>query len=218
MSLILSIALFLASLGDSNYYTYVVGKSQDIKLYWKDERGDLYRRLDKIPNVSFATNGGMFMEDLTPCGLFIQEGKVIKPINHAVGKSNFCLKPNGIFYVSNDRGNGVCKTEDFKSDNVKFATQSGPMLVVDGKISPAVINLTKSKYPRNGVGILPSGEVLFAMSKKDVSLYEFGLFFQKSGCTNALHLDGAISQMLPFSTNWKQNFGVIIAVPKNKNK
>ena len=47
---------------------------------------------------------------------------------------------------------------------------------------------------RNGVGILPDGTALFAISREPVNLYDFAAFFRDKGCANALFLDGAISR------------------------
>lgn len=70
---------------------------------------------------------------------------------------------------------------------------------------------------RNGVGILPDGNVLFAMSKTEVNFYDFARFFKDKGCTNALYLDGFVSRAYAPSENWQQidgNFGVMIGVSK----
>jgi uncharacterized protein YigE (DUF2233 family) len=214
INFLLIAVVFLSHLPKSDCYSYVVGKDQEVKLYWKDKNGDLYRRLDNIPNAIFATNGGMYMEDYSPVGLYIENGKTIKPINKGKGSGNFCIQPNGVFYITNNNEYGVCVTNDFKEKGIKYATQSGPMLVIDGKISPAVQPMKKSLNVRNGVGILPSGEVIFAISKNEISMSDFAKFFLEYGCVNALYLDGSISQMYPYKTESEQNFGVIIGVTK----
>jgi uncharacterized protein YigE (DUF2233 family) len=65
------------------------------------------------------------------------------------------------------------------------------------------------------VGILPDGRMLFAMSKKEVSLYDFAEYFKNKGCRNVLYLDGFVSRTYYPGINWKQTdgyFGVMIGV------
>jgi prepilin-type processing-associated H-X9-DG protein len=68
---------------------------------------------------------------------------------------------------------------------------------------------------RNAVGILPSGEILFAMSKQKVTFHELASYFHSSGCVNALYLDGFVSRMYVPSLNLAQmdgDLGPIIAI------
>jgi len=131
------------------------------------------------------------------------------------------MKPNGIFYITNEDKAFVVKTEDFKNNSkVKFATQSGPMLLINGAIHSSFNKASTNLNIRNGVGILPNNEVIFAMSKKEVSFYEFAEFFKNKGCRNALYLDGFVSRTYCPSENSYQldgDFGVIIGITKNKS-
>jgi uncharacterized protein YigE (DUF2233 family) len=150
----------------------------------------------------FATNGGMFDKQLNPIGLFIENGELIKPLNTKVLKQeekgtipNFYLEPNGVFYITNDNKAGVCNTKEYpKVSNVKFATQSGPMLVIDGEINKVFDSNSRHYYIRNGVGILPNNELVFAISTNKVSFYDFARHFKEQGCSNALFLDGYVSK------------------------
>jgi uncharacterized protein YigE (DUF2233 family) len=67
------------------------------------------------------------------------------------------------------------------------------------------------------VGILPNGDVIFAMSKKKCNFYDFAYFFKKLGCQSALYLDGFISRTYAPEEEWIQtdgDFGVIVAVTR----
>ena len=199
-------------------------KKQDLRFYWKYEEGKIFRSFENLKRwlhkqdkvLVFAANGGMFQENRTPLGLFIQDGKTIKPLNTSSGYGNFYLKPNGVFYITKDRRAGICKTEFFKSvKQVCFATQSGPMLVIDGNIHPAFRKESTNVNIRNGVGILPDNKVVFAMSKEMINFYEFADYFRRLGCKNALYLDGFVSRTYLLEKDWVQSdgdFGVIIAV------
>lgn len=171
--------------------------------------------LKKGQKLLFATNRGMYKTDSAPLGLFINESKVITPLNRACAKSNFYLKPNGVFYIGDDNQAIVYETGKFtRDDNIKYATQSGPMLVIDGKIHPSFSKGSTSTNIRNGVGILPNGNILFAMSKSWVNLYDFADYFKKNSFKNALYLDGFVSRTYLPGQNLPEtdgSFGGIIA-------
>ncbi len=216
---------------DERFITRIVDPAtEELKLYWKDDKGEIIKSLQglatfvesKNKSLVFAMNGGMYMEDNTPLGLYIENGKTIRKLNTGKGSGNFHLKPNGVFYITNDKIPKVCTTENFKADEeIKYATQSGPMLLIDGKIHSAFTKGSENLNIRNGVGILPNNKILFAMSKGMVNFYDFADFFLKQGCKNALYLDGFVSRTYLSEKNFTQkdgNFGVIIGVTKAKKK
>ena len=148
-------------------------------------------------DVAFAMNAGMYDEDGRPIGLAIVEGKQKRAINRRKGGGNFHLIPNGVFQVHQDGRAEVVTTEQWKpSPSVRLATQSGPMLVIDGKLHPAFDRDGTSRYVRNGVGIGPKGEALFVISDAPVSLGKFARFYRDQLKTrNALFFDGAVSAL-----------------------
>ena len=213
----------------AGYITYEVDvRQQDFQLFYKDEKGQRFQNFEKLRSwldrkgkrLVFAMNGGMYRPDNSPQGLFIQNQGVVMPLDTASGSGNFYLKPNGVFYITNDRQAAVKTTEDVAINrSIKYATQSGPMLVINGDIHPAFKESSSHKNTRNGVGIRPNGDAVFAMSKGEVSLYEFAQYFKRLGCRNALYLDGFVSRSYLPQKQWVQtdgNFGVIIAVVENK--
>lgn len=183
--------------------------SVNISFYWKSN-GENIKNISKLKtvlenqnnNLIFATNGGMFDKKLNPIGLFVENGQLIKPLNTKVFKPeentdipNFYRQPNGVFYITNEEKAGICKTTTYPNVlNVKFATQSGPMLVVDGEINKIFDPNSRNFNIRNGVGILPNNELIFAISINKVSFYDFARYFKEQGCSNALFLDGYISK------------------------
>ena len=158
------------------------------------------------------------MEDRTPLGLYIENKQQVRPLNKARGSGNFYLQPNGVFYITSDNKAAVCQTKDFTNNGkVKYATQSGPLLVVDGEINSVFTKGSSNTNIRNGVGVLPNGEVVFAMSKSLINFYDFAKYFQDMGCKYALYLDGFVSRTYLPEKNWSQtdgDFGVIIGVTK----
>ena len=214
---------------DDRFISYTVNPQlQRLELYWKDSRGTIFRNINNLKTwlefkqttLVFAMNGGMYKEDNAPLGLFIQQGKRLNGLNTRGGNGNFYLKPNGVFYTMNDRSAGICRTEDFNQKNVQFATQSGPMLVIDGQLHPAFVQGSTNLNIRNGVGVLPDNSVVFAISTKPVNFYDFANYFKQLGCKNALYLDGLVSRMYLPAQQWVQldgNFGVIIGVTSQGN-
>lgn len=220
-----------SSIENSKFIRYIVNlKRFDIDFYWKDNNGNNLgnaKNLKKFLKVKgrellFATNGGMYLKDQSPQGLYIENYKTQKKkdsIQNAYG--NFYMQPNGIFSINSNREAIVCKTDCFNStDNIKYATQSGSMLLIDGELHVKFKKESTSKFIRNGVGVLPTGEVVFVMSKNIINFYDFALYFKSIGCKNALYLDGFVSRTYLPSKNWIQedgDFGVMIAVTKLKN-
>lgn len=215
---------------DDQILSYTVDlKTQDLQLYWKDEKGEILKSIQHLKNdverknrtLTFAMNGGMFNKYFAPQGLFIQNQKTLAALDTTSGSGNFYLKPNGVFFISTDNIPTVCKTTDFTDNGkIKYATQSGPMLVMDGQIHSAFTEGSKNVKIRNGVGVLPDNKILFAMSKKEVNFYDFANYFKKMGCKNALYLDGVVSRAYLPEKNWIQtdgNFGVMIGVTTSQN-
>lgn len=227
---LLCLALFAAMAyikADDNFISYTANlSSENVILYYKDANGKRIKSLGNLKKhveakgqkLLFAMNGGMYSPKREPVGLYIEDFKTVATTDTASGKGNFYLKPNGIFYIDGNGIASICKTEDFKATaNIQYATQSGPMLVVNGSIHPAFKEGSDNVNIRNGVGILPDGRVLLCMSKEKVNFYDFAKYFKEKGCKNALYLDGYVSRTYAPSQNWEQadgSFGVMIGVSK----
>jgi uncharacterized protein YigE (DUF2233 family) len=151
----------------------------------------------RAEQVSFAMNAGMYDEEGRPIGLAIVEGKQKHAINRNKGGGNFHLMPNGVFEVRNDGSAQIVTSKAWQpSPTIQFASQSGPMLVIDGKLHPAFERDGTSRYVRNGVGIAPSGRLLFVISEGPVSFGKFARFFRDGlKARNALFFDGAVSAL-----------------------
>ncbi len=207
-----------------NILSYEVDLQQtDLAFFYQDDQGENFGNAKNLKEylagknkqLRFAMNGGMYNKDRTPQGLFIENGKQIGPIDRKEkGYGNFYLQPNGIFYITEDQKAKVVTTANYKNnEQVKYATQSGPMLVIDGAIHPVFQEGSKHLHIRNGVGVLPNGDLLFAMSKETINLFDFATFFKEKQCKNALYLDGFVSRTYLPSENWIQEdggFGVMI--------
>lgn len=211
---------------------YIVDLKEDkINLYWKNRKGKRYANFANLQNglqkerknLVFATNGGMFSPNMNPVGLYIENGLTLQPIDLSDQPSgNFYMKPNGIFMVEKNGNAKVISSNDFAArqltSNALFATQSGPMLVTNGNIHPKFQLASTSKRLRSGVGTINSQKVVFVISHKPVNFYHFAkLFRDYLGCSNALYLDGTISQMhIPELNRMDKglDYGVMIGVAR----
>ena len=155
-------------------------------------------RASDAPLVAFAVNGGMFDGDGDPIGYYVENGERLEELNRNDGPGNFHLKPNGVFFGTGGKWQ-VRTADDFYSnvgDRPAFGTQSGPMLVIDGKIHPEITEDGPSKAIRNGVGIDAQGRAHFVKSEDAISFGRLARFFRDELKTpNALFLDGNISAL-----------------------
>jgi uncharacterized protein YigE (DUF2233 family) len=172
--------------------------------------------------VLLAMNGGMYHEDLTPVGLLVEDGSEKAPLNLADAEGNFFLKPNGVFLIGRDGKAAVMESGAYaaaKPGSV-FATQSGPMLVIDGALHPRFEQNGTSRYIRNGVGVRDGHTVVLAISRSQVSLGSFARLFRDAlSCPNALFLDGVVSALSDgdrMIIGGKYPAGPIIAVSAKK--
>jgi len=180
---------------------------------------DLDRSMSMVgTKLLFATNGGMFHANYDPVGLLIQDGVEKNPINLNQGEGNFFLMPNGVFVVTADEKVAVIRSDrPLRSlAKVRSATQSGPLLVIDGKINPAFKANSQNRFVRSGVGVINSHTVVFVLSGRPISFWDFAQIFKRSfRCKDALYLDGAISKFyIPGHGQTPQDdqYGVLIGV------
>ncbi|WP_373506115.1 phosphodiester glycosidase family protein [Aestuariivirga sp.] len=174
---------------------------------------------DRGQLLAFAMNAGMYDDGLKPIGLYVERGKQAKKINRRDGPGNFHLKPNGVFYIKGDKG-GVMETEAFLKSGIRpdHASQSGPMLVIDGAIHPKFSEDGQSRQRRNGVGSPDGHTLVFVISESWVNFHSFArLFRNRLGCKNALFLDGSISSIYAPELGRRDGFfplGPIVALVK----
>jgi uncharacterized protein YigE (DUF2233 family) len=136
-------------------------RRQSVRLFWKKPDGYSYEYLSSLPralgdhsrHLLFATNGGMYHPDNSPVGLYVEGGRELVRANTSAGPGNFHMRPNGVFYVTGEVA-GVLETRSFikQRPQVDFATQSGPMLVIDGEVHARFVRYGGSRKYRVGVG------------------------------------------------------------------
>ena len=148
--------------------------------------------------VAFAMNAGMYDDEGKPIGYFVEDGERLQTLSTADGEGNFHMKPNGVFFGTGQTWE-VRSTEDFLA-NVRerpdFGTQSGPMLVIDGKLHPEISQDGESRLVRNAVGVDDKGRAHFVISNAAISFGKLARFYRDQlGAKNALYLDGNVSAL-----------------------
>lgn len=205
-------------------------RSDSIRMYWKDANGtplgnfsrlDAHLR-DQGQQMVCATNAGIYDKQLQPLGLYVEGGNQLRRLNtrkNAYG--NFYLQPNGVFVLS-ERQAYIVETSDYQAELglwnavTRYATQSGPLMIVDGQINPRFDPDSANKVVRNAVCLDAGGMVTLAIARNPISFYDFASFLRDElKCSDALYLDGSISRMYPtLEANMGPAFGAMIAVVK----
>ncbi|TFI57716.1 hypothetical protein E2493_13800 [Sphingomonas parva] len=201
-----------------------------IELAWRGADGRPLRSLPALrdwlgpraADVRFAMNAGMYDDKGAPIGLLVVDGARLKPLNLNTGPGNFHLLPNGVFAVDEAGRVSVTASRDFAArvPKPRWATQSGPMLVIDGALHPGLADNGDSRYVRNGVGVRDARRGVFAISDEPVSFGRFARLFRDAlGCRDALYLDGSVSSIWDPGAGREQGhmeLGPLIVVSRGK--
>lgn len=192
---------------DGNRYTVcqVDAATEDLRLFLRNADGRILGQFDAIQKalpkgktLAFAMNGGMYHPDRRPVGYYVENGVQSQKLYPNAGPGNFGLVPNGVFCIAENRAD-VIESKRFEATPVlcDYATQSGPMLVIDGALHPKFLASSTSKFIRNGVGTSADGKTaVFVKSENSVTFHEFARFFRDElELDQALFLDGKVSRL-----------------------
>ncbi|MGB7317349.1 MAG: phosphodiester glycosidase family protein [Planktotalea sp.] len=180
--------------------------TDELRLFLNDSKGEKLGEFSSVNSVlalegkklSFGMNAGMYHEDRGPVGLYLENGKQAQRLITSDGPGNFGLLPNGVFCIGKNSF-AVIESRSFakKPPKCKYASQSGPMLVIGGALHPRFLIDSTSRYVRNGVGVSPDQrKATFVISRNAVTFHEFGSYFRDALKTpNALYFDGNISRL-----------------------
>jgi uncharacterized protein YigE (DUF2233 family) len=182
------------------------GRTEILRLATTDTKGVPLRRFDALATalgpetsrVRFAMNAGMFDDTGMAIGLLVENGRERHRLNMAKGGGNFHLKPNGVFSADADGTLHLETSTGFAKRKAKplWASQSGPMLLIGGKLHPKITADGPSHYVRNGVGVKDAQHAVFAISETPVSFGRFARLFRDAlHCKDALYFDGSVSSL-----------------------
>ena len=187
-----------------SYTVCEVTAGQDLRLFHSGPDGALgsFASVDQLLapqglRLDFAMNAGMYHRDLAPVGLYVEDGVQAAPLVTRAGPGNFGLVPNGVFCLGATLR--VIETLAFNAEKpaCRYASQSGPMLVIGGRLHPRFLPDSDSLNIRNGVGVTADGtRAVFAISNQEVNFYTFARLFRDGlGLPEALYFDGSISRL-----------------------
>ena len=189
-----------------SFSTCTVQQGDDLRLFLNDDSGAVYGSFARIngmlertgQRLIFAMNAGMFHTDRRPVGLYVEDHAQTARLVTRAGPGNFGMLPNGVFCIQDDafriiESVGYSETRP----DCRFATQSGPMLVIDGTLHPQFLPDSTSLNIRNGVGVSEDGQqAVFVISDSPVTFHRFARFFRDVlGVRQALYLDGSVSRL-----------------------
>ncbi len=188
-----------------SYDLIAIDDPQQIQFFWKSPSGKRYGSLQNLRDslatknrsLLAAMNGGMYLKGGSPQGLYIEAGQQLAPVDSTPeAYGNFYLQPNGIFCITDSIAQ-VLTTADYLQQNLSptYATQSGPMLVINNELHPVFREGSPNVHFRNGVGVTNEGKVILAISNEEINLFDFAQLFKEGlDCPNALYLDGFVSR------------------------
>jgi len=190
--------------------------ADDLRLFLNDADGTPFGSFDALNDalgaqglqLDIAMNGGMFHTDRAPVGHYVEDGVEVVPVITSEGPGNFGLLPNGVFCLAGGQAS-ITESRAFAANRpeCRFATQSGPMLVIDGALHPKFLADSQSQKIRNGVGVRADGIVVFAISDRTINFHSFARFFRdRMNTSDALFLDGSVSRLFDRATG-RSDFG-----------
>lgn len=207
---LLTVDMYLGLFRDQRFFSCALNPSKaDVRIYNQNRTSRRrvepynFESLDQLAvttnqEMIFAMNAGMYEPNRMAKGLLIVNGKPEQRIDTArQGYGNFYMQPNGIFAIRKDSIAVLERTHVFFQNtpaDFLYATQSGPMMLWEGKMNPKFNDGSPNRHIRNAVGITATNEVIFVISERRVTFFEISSFLVSQGCTEALYLDGAISQ------------------------
>lgn len=134
-----------------------------------------------------SINGGFFDQNFKPLGLRINHKKLENPLKH--------ISWWGIFYVERDKPRITNVRHFQQNEDMEFAIQSGPRLLIGGKIP----SLKPGVADRSALGITKDGKVILLVSNNAaMTTNELAQIMRSTplSCVDAINLDGGSSSQM----------------------
>jgi uncharacterized protein YigE (DUF2233 family) len=198
----------------------------NVRMFWREADGSVFRNFGRLAvsllarneRLVCATNAGIYGTDLRPIGLYVEAGRVLHRLNtRKEAYGNFYLQPNGVFLLT-DHEATILSTDEIAVEletrllSIRYATQSGPILLRNGQINSAFTPGSDNRVVRNAVCVMTAREIALVKSRTPINFHDFARQLRdKLGCRDALYLDGSVSQLYPFDKgNSGPNFAAMI--------
>jgi uncharacterized protein YigE (DUF2233 family) len=213
--------------GDQTVDACQINVLQDkVRMFWRADDGSVFGNFSRLgewlqsrnERLFCATNAGIYGTDLRPIGLYVEAGRVLHKLNtRKEAYGNFYLQPNGVFLIGEHEA-AIVSTDEIAVDlemrlpSIRYATQSGPILLNKGQINPVLTEGSSNRVVRNAVCVIDAGNFALAKSRFPINFYDFARQLRdKLSCRDALYLDGSISQLYPFDNgNHGPSFGAMV--------
>ncbi len=201
--------------------------SDTLRMFWRAPDGAIFGDFDQVQRsllgshekLLCASNGGFYGKDLHPIGLYVEGGKLLRPLNtRKNGYGNFYLQPNGVFMLTEHGAmildsDAVSAQWDGLAASLRYATQSGPMLLQGGVINAAFTPGSGNRVIRNAACVKSAAMVLLAKSRMPINFHDFASVLRDAGCRDALYLDGSVSALYPMDPSVvPRKFSVMVGV------
>lgn len=198
----------------------------NVRMFWREADGSVFGNFGRLAvsllarneRLVCATNAGIYGTDLRPIGLYVEAGRVLHRLNtRKEAYGNFYLQPNGVFLLT-DHEATILSTDEIAVEletrllSIRYATQSGPILLRNGQINSAFTPGSDNRVVRNAVCVMTAREIALVKSRTPINFHDFARQLRdKLGCRDALYLDGSVSQLYPFDKgNFGPNFAAMI--------
>ena len=180
----------------SHIHVFRIDLNQNqFKLITADNLSKSHASINEFARYSKALltiNGGFFDHKYRPLGLRISQKKQKNPLKR--------ISWWGIFYTKNQKAYLSSLRHFHKDRQIDFALQSGPRLLVDGKVS----SLKPGVAERSALGITENEKVIVLATDNNPMTTTALANLMKSNplnCLNALNLDGGSSTQLNANTD-----------------
>ena len=187
-----------------------LAKFQVFRNYTQVSHKNLMEQNNWEGSSTFAINLSISDKNCNPLGFFMENSTELQALNLTNGKGNFFLKPNGVLLITDEEAligeSSQVKNFDGKTTPIRFAIQSGPLLLDRGNLNKKIKPRSQSRYRRCGVGITTKNDnpyLIFCIATSSVTFYEFAMLFSKKyACDVALCLESSGCAMkLPYIDN-----------------
>lgn len=198
-----------------------------LRTFWRGPDGQALAGLPQVDGwlrtrnerLLCASNAGIYGKDLRPIGLYVEDRQVLRRLStRKDGYGNFYLQPNGALVLTEQSAtiwetDALATVWDQLAPSVRYATQSGPLLLQNRQINPLFTSGSDNRLVRNAVCTRTPQEVVLAKSRYPINFYDFAATLRDSlGCQDALYLDGSISELFPLEDGLGAPLGPMLGV------